>query len=204
MSCYLISENNETFYAFTLSIYSSREISCSQIRPPNYANILGDALISCANKYGKKKRYSLKEKYDNISTISLNLGSGYCTVLTNHSNKHVEFQMESKANEDYSNTRGSSHTFDKLPPNHRYKSKNSFKNIIYSFYQRRIFLLKFQSSHSNPHSKGHWKVKSDFELLPAPSLRQCQSDASGWYQETARASYKHSTFRSTLTSTKLK
>ncbi len=122
MYCYF-TEHKDIFYNFTLSIYSSRELSCSPIRPPNYSNILADALISCANKYGKKKRYSLKVKYDDIFTISLNMGSGYCTVLGNHSSKYVELQMNSRTGQDYVTTRGSFNTSDKIAPNHWYVNK---------------------------------------------------------------------------------
>lgn len=120
---FCFSEHKDIFYNFTLSIYSSRDLSCSTIRPPNYSNILADALISCASKYGKKKRYSLKEKYDDICTISLNMGSGYCTVLGNHSSKYVELQMNSRTQQDYVTTRSSFNTSDKIAPNHWYVNK---------------------------------------------------------------------------------
>lgn len=130
---YFYTEADETFYSFTLTVQSSRELSCSRILLSNFPYLLADAFICCAKKFGSRKQYSMKGKYDDISTITLSLGLGYCTVVENLSSSYVEFQMSSQTSHNYTSTRGTLQTCDKLPPYHRSEQFFTLYSPKYSY-----------------------------------------------------------------------
>ncbi|CAL8126336.1 unnamed protein product [Orchesella dallaii] len=111
-------ESEEMYYPFTLTIHSSRELSCSPVRTINMPYILADALILCATKYGKQKLYSTEPAAKDISMYSINLGVGYCTIIENGKKCPIRIKMDASKTLDHSSTRGSFLTDDLIPPRH--------------------------------------------------------------------------------------